>query len=242
MSLDHKCAKAYSGRALIYSHMASAELRKAAEIDWDLRVTLRHAPASIRERDKADELANVKRAEAASYRKKANELHRKCIDDASEAIAADPHLATAYLTRALAYAVQQVPDKALADFAAAIREDPKMVKAYFNRGVFLFNQHQYDAAIKDFEEASKLQPNSARIYQYLYLAYQEEGDSIFAAKYNKLWQEKQARQTGKNSPEFAGDFNVKLKTEPELQPDAGMDSLDKAKKELENKLDATAQR
>ena len=40
----------------------------------------------------------------------------------------------------------------------------------------------------------------------------------------------------------SADFISKPKTVPELQPDADLDPLDKAKLELEKKLDATAEK
>ncbi len=143
MSLDRKCAKAYGRRAIVYSAMASAELDKAKEL------ARRRIPAE--------------RAEIESCLDKMNELRQKCIDDATEAIAANRHLARAYLTRGLAYATQSLTEKALADFNAAIREDPKMVRAYYNRGILFTKTRRFAAAIKDFEEAGKLQPAAAVI-------------------------------------------------------------------------------
>ena len=121
VSLDHKCAKAYSGRA--------RSIRR-----W-------HPHGSSMQGEESSRKArNRRRRCEASCLQKANELRQKCIDDATAAIAANRHLARAYLTRGLAYANLQIADKALADFNAAIREDPKMVKAYYNRAVLFAKQ------------------------------------------------------------------------------------------------------
>ena len=185
-------------------------------------------------------LAKAMRKEAAACRQTANDLHQKCINDATDAINANGHLARAYLTRALAYAVSGIADKSLADFAAAIREDPKMVKVYFNRAVLLAKMNQLDAAIKDFEEASKLQPDAPTIYENLFKLYQRKGDPIMMGKYEKIWQEKVAKHR-QEQEEFLEDVIPKPKKPPEVRPDAELDALEKAQHELETYLDTTAE-
>ena len=80
VQLNRKSAKAYNLRAFSYSAMASAELRKAVELDYTLRESLRRRPTSTQEREKIKEFARAKKAEIASRREKANELCRKSYD------------------------------------------------------------------------------------------------------------------------------------------------------------------
>ncbi len=218
VQLNRKCAKAYGGRALVHSAMASSELEKAKK--------------------------STDRTEIASCLEKANELRQKCIDDATEAIGANRHLARAYLTRGLAYANQQIAEKALTDFNAAIREDPKMVKAYYNRGVLFAKRLQLDAAISDFVEGSKLQPNNPLYDVRLGQCYQQKGDMISATRYYRSHEEKikKARQDQESFLNDTTDFIFKPKKAAELEPDVDSDPLDKAKKDLEKKLDATAEK
>ncbi|MGA2259359.1 MAG: tetratricopeptide repeat protein, partial [Thermoguttaceae bacterium] len=215
VSLDRKCAKAYSGRAAVYYALGSGEFDTAAKSN--------------------------DRAEKASCLAKAKEFEQKCIDDATEAIGANRHMARAYLTRGLAYYAQELWEKAVADFSAAIREDPKMASAYYNRGALLAKQPNLrflDAAIKDFEEASKLQPENAMFYLRIGQCYEQKGDAILATAYLKKWREKTKEQENRNVPE---DFRVKHRSAPDLQPDIDLEPLEKAKKDLEQKLDATAE-
>jgi len=218
VQLNRKCAKAYSGRAIVHSAMASAEFEKAKKA--------------------------TDRMEIASCLEKAKELRQKCIDDATEAIGVNRHLARAYLTRGLAYANQQIAEKALADFNAAIREDPKMAKAYYNRGVLFAKQLRLDAAIKDFEDGSKLQPNNPLYDVRLRQIYQQKDDKILANQYYRSSKVKidKARQDQESMLTEATDFTFKPKKAAELQPDTDLEPLDKAKKDLEKKLDATAER
>jgi len=228
VSLDRKCAKAYSGRALVYQAMAGREYEKARDL------------VAKRSTD---------RTEIAACLQRANELLQKCIDDATAAVAANRHLARAYLTRALAYVNQQLSKEAVLDFSAAIREDPKMVRAYYYRGDLLAKQsdpRNWDAAIKDFEEAGSLQPTAAEVDRRLYLIYRQKGDPIMTPKYYKSWQEKlnKARQDQASIFDPASEISVKPRPNyvPDLQPDADVNPVDKAQKQLEKELDATAER
>ncbi len=222
VSLDRKCAKALAGRASVHATMA--------------------ALLQAREQELAKAKRPANRAEIALYQEKANELRQKCIDDATEAIRANRHLAKAYLTRGLAYARQQIPEKALADFNAAIREDPKLVRAYYNRAVLFNNQRRFNEAIKDFQQASKLLPQSSLIYHRLFQIYQEVNDVILLNKYYAKWQES-LKQDQQEQDLEAAEFSVKHKParEPEVRPDSELEPIDRAKIDLEKKLDATAE-
>ena len=255
VSLDRKCAKAYAGRAVVYSLMASAELEKAQ------RLAAARKTIDPKVQNEID-----------ACLQKSQSLRQKCIDDATQAIAANRHMAKAYLTRALVYARQQVMDKARDDFDAAIREDPRMVKARYNRGVLhydlgvthhnrgllLSNQDQLDAAnkefeqenlelnaaIKDFEESVALDPDKPLYDKCLGQCYQLKNDVIMVNKYFKSMQDKNARirQGMEESVENRTDFVFKPKKLPDLQPDSDMEPIDKAKIELEKELDATAEK
>ena len=144
VSLNHKCARAFAGRAMVYGMMAIAETAKAKELEIKLREGL--AVASQTDYQK----------EIASCLEKTSGLRQKSIDDASQAIAANRHLASAYLTRGLAYGNQGVLDKALADFDAAIHEDPKMVVAYQDRAVLCYKQALVLAKLHDDRNAQAL--------------------------------------------------------------------------------------
>lgn len=238
VSLDPKCAKAFSGRAAVYSAMANEERRKIEQL--------------ARTKRPADHAEIVARLE------KMQELWQKCIEDATEALRVNHHLAKAYLTRGLVYAYQEAANKALDDFNAAVREDPSNARAYYNRGVLDYKQFQLhaklnnlekagkllNAAITDFEEASKLQPKNAWPILRLGQCFAAKGDAILSNKYMKVWQERQA--TARQEQESfldSFDFMVKRKPEPEpeLRPDSDLEPLEKAKMDLEKKLDATAE-
>ena len=231
VSLDRKCANGYNGRALVYSAMAAFELEKAKKL--------------------------IDPKENAACLERVYELRQKCIADATAAIDANRHLAVAYFTRGLAYANQHVTGKALVDFNTAIREDSKLVKAYYNRGVLFDQQYEIrtrlndsakageflNAAILDFEEACKLKPSSALTYFRLCQVYQQKGDPILSNKYYMQWQEKEKSARARQELDLdAPAFAVKRKLVPELQPDGDLQPLDKAKRDLEDKLDATAEK
>ncbi len=225
VSLNRKYAKAYGGRALVYSAMTSQEFARASELA------------------KAKRAAD--KAEIAACLERVKEFRQKAIDDASAAIAANRHLARAYLTRGMAYNSQQLYKEALADYTAAIREDPKMVKAYFQRGVLLAKQTEprfWDAAITDFEEARNLQPNAPEPDYNLYVIYRKKGDPIMTPKYLKSWQEKAQKARTDQASIFdpTSEITIKPKTDPALQPDVEVDPLDQAKRDLVKELDAAA--
>ena len=109
----------------------------------------------------------AKGAKDAAERKRCLEeslaFRRNCVDDATEAIKANRHLARAYLSRGLAYIHLEMPKQALDDLTAAIREDPRMFKAYTNRGILFFKLNRFDACIKDFKECEALRPDDPRV-------------------------------------------------------------------------------
>ena len=219
VALDRKCAKAYVGRAIVYSMLANAELEKQAKAR--------------------------SQGEFNACQERMQEFRQKCIADATAAIAANRHMARAYLTRGLAYARQQIVEKALADFNAAIREDPKAVKAYYNRAVLHVKMFQLDAAAKDFEDASNLQPDEPLFDFRLWQIHQSKRDPILASKYLRQYQEKEkARKGPAGSLDDPADFisRPKLRTEAELKPDIDLDPLERAKRDLEKELDATAEK
>jgi len=214
VALDRNCVKAYSRRAAVYSEMGRQQLENAAKSNDP--------------------------AERASCLAKAKEFRQKCVDDATAAIGADRHLAQAYLVRGLVYSTEQLPEKALADFNAAIREDPKLSGAFYNRGILSLSRRRLDAAIKDFEEASRLEPGNPLIYLRIGQCYRDKGDPILAgANFSKADKLRSGQESPSNKP---GDFSTGSKIAPDDRPDTELDPLEKAKRDLEKKLDATTER
>jgi tetratricopeptide (TPR) repeat protein len=232
VTLDRKCAKAWAGRAAVYSAMASEEFE-----NWQKAL------------GKTEKEACLART---------SEYLEKCIADATKAIEANPHLAKAYLTRGVSYAKrldmnnslnakQQDMNNALVDFSSAIREDPKLIAAYYYRGRVCIIARQprlLDQAIKDFEEASKLAPNNARFCDCLLQCWHAKGDPIMEAQYRKKLQEIIDLHRQERASEIgAEDFKPRLKPQTDLRPDiTDLDPLEIAKKSLEKKLDASAER
>jgi tetratricopeptide (TPR) repeat protein len=266
VSLDPKCAKAYAGRAIVYSTQAVAERAKGSQIEKRLRETPRLPPASSPEFNKARELAEAKQSadqkELASCLEKVRELWQKSIDDATAAIAANRHMASAYVTRGVDYYNQQSPERAFADFTAAIREDPKIARAYGNRGTLFYrlararatikdvqNADKFlDAAIKDFEDASSLEPANYDYDVWLCRCYKQKDVPVLASHYLDQAREKARRsrqELDEGVLDASNDFVVTPKKAAGLEPDAAdsdLDPLAKAQKDLEKLLDATAEK
>ncbi len=250
VSLNRKCAKAYAGRALVYSAMAAIERKKADEMEKKLQqqplLPATASPEFKKQKELADEQHLADQTGLAKCLDDVKELWQKSIEDATAAIAANRHLASAYVTRALAYAKQRATANAMADFTAAIREDSKLAIAYDNRGVLLFNDHHLDAAIKDFEEAFRLQPASWQYAYRLYLCYQQKHDPVLAAQWLKTYQDNAKRLQPGVAAGLADAPGVLLAApnkNPLLAPEpVDADPLKKAQKELEDLLDATAEK
>jgi len=234
IGIDSARPEAYSSRGWI--HAVQQEYPKAVE-DFTQAVSLDRKCAKAYSRRAAvysemgkQELMKVAAssdpAEKASCLAKAKQFKQKCIDDATEAIGADHHQARAYLARGLAYFVQGLDEKALADFNSAIHEDPKLSGAYYNRGVLFFNRRRLDAAIKDFETASKFESDSPLIYFQIGQCYLQKNEPILANVNLKK----------------ADDLRNKRPKAADVQSGSGVDPLGEAKKELEKKLDATAEK
>ena len=175
------------------------------------------------------------------------ELWQKSIEDATAAIAANRHLASAYVTRALSYARQRLTANALADFTAAIHEDPKLAIAYDNRGVLLFNDHHLEEAIRDFEQAFRLQPTSWQYAYRLWQCYQQKPDPVLAAQWLKTARDlfkKQQQGVNGGLADAPPDLRVEPNSNPlSIDPEpVDADPLKKAQKELEEMLDATAEK
>ena len=110
-----------------------------------------------------------------------------------------------------------------------------MARAYYNRGILLVKQRisYLDAAIKDFEEASKLQPETP-VLIFAWACYRQKGRRDLGKRSTSgkrttpgRAQENQLRSHRCGFPRQA------CKAVPDLQPDADLDPLEKAKQDLE---------
>jgi tetratricopeptide (TPR) repeat protein len=218
VQLDPRSAKAFHGRAMVYGLKASMALAEAKK-----------------SKDAAERQVGLQQSQ---------ELRRRCVEDATEAIKANRHVAKAYLTRALSYCKLDMADKALADFTSAIREDPKMLLAYYNRAVLFAQKGFVDAAVKDFNECENLAPENPLVAYRLLQCYDAKQDRILAPKYAQRFKELQKRARPTVSLEDPTDFLSGPKTTklPEVKPDDDLDPLEKAKSDLEHKLDATKEK
>ena len=115
-----------------------------------------------------------------------------------------------------------------------------MARAYYNRGVLLVKQLVLDdAAIKDFEEASKLQPGKCFVYYRLGQCYRQKGEAILASGILR-----EGEKAVKEQENFGTRLRIFSSTQGGAGPrsDAELSPLEKAKKDLEKKLDATAEK
>jgi tetratricopeptide (TPR) repeat protein len=220
VQLDPRCAKGFDGRALVHVAMAAMAIRQAMG---------------------ARTLGDRKH-----WLENSQEEWKKCIVDASEALKTNQHLAKAYLTRGWGYAKLSIADRALADFNAAIREDPKFCNAYRNRAILFFNQRLYDASIKDFLECEKLEPGSPQTSKALLRCAQQKGDLILINEYDKQYQERMQHAKQEEQVALFEGLDLPAKPKPTqlpgLRPDSDLDRLQRAKNELQSKLDSTAEK
>jgi tetratricopeptide (TPR) repeat protein len=98
------------------------------------------------------------------------------IAECTEAIAADPTLATAYNNRGYAYAQKGYYNKAITDYTRAIEIDPEYARAYNNRGFAYDNYREYDKAIADYTRAVSIDPYYVTAYYNRAFAYRATGE------------------------------------------------------------------
>jgi serine/threonine protein kinase/tetratricopeptide (TPR) repeat protein len=109
---------------------------------------------------------NLERADAASRK----------------ALALDPELAEARVSRGLALAYSKRYDEAEQEFRHAIRLNPKLFEAHYLFGRALLQQGRAEEAVQSFEEAARLRPEDYQAPNFLALALQALGrDSEGAA-------------------------------------------------------------
>jgi len=101
----------------------------------------------------------------------------EAVKDFNEAIRLDPHNATAYLYRGLAYEEEGDYPEAISDFDMALRIDPHHADTYLHRGDAYFALDDFDQSIHDYTEAIRLDPNLAIAYYHRGLAFREKGHS-----------------------------------------------------------------
>ena len=116
-------------------------------------------------------------------------------------------MARAYLTRALAYASQQITDKALADFNAAIREDPRMARAYYNRGVLFAKQLQFGCGHQGLRGGKHVAARRCLVRSSVGQCYEQKGDRILANKYHAIWREK-AKKANQEQEEYSAPLPI----------------------------------
>ncbi|RLS56549.1 MAG: tetratricopeptide repeat protein [Planctomycetota bacterium] len=80
----------------------------------------------------------------------------------NQAIASNPRLVEAYITRASIYADQQLYPRAVLDFNQIIALQPDNARHFNTRGYFLLVQQKFDDAMADFNQAIALDPNYAQ--------------------------------------------------------------------------------
>jgi len=101
--------------------------------------------------------------------------YEEAVRDFNAAIRLDPHHATAYLDRGLAYEEEGQYQEAISDYDMALRLDPKHALAHVHRGNAWFALADFDQAIYDYTEAIHLDPDLAVAYYHRGLVFQEKG-------------------------------------------------------------------
>jgi tetratricopeptide (TPR) repeat protein len=91
---------------------------------------------------------------------KLNQAKKTC----NKAVALNPKLADAYISRGTMYAILKVYDQAIADFNQAIALNPQLGRAYNNRGLTYRDLKRYEEAISDFDRAITLDPKEVLPY------------------------------------------------------------------------------
>src|SRR3989338_1076402 len=85
----------------------------------------------------------------------------------SEAIAANPKNADAYMGRGNTYFGKGKYDEAISDFTKAVQLKPKYMYAYINRAMAYFRKKQFDEAVADVSKAIAIDPQSCEGYLIL---------------------------------------------------------------------------
>ena len=82
--------------------------------------------------------------------------HSKAIEDIHRALAIDPTLFEAFITRALYFAQRKLYPMAIANCNEAIKLEPKCLRAFVYRGAFKFLHHNFRGAVEDLDSAVAL--------------------------------------------------------------------------------------
>ncbi len=106
---------------------------------------------------------------------------KEAIPHLDKAIAADPTLADAYLSRGFSYGKlgpnnRDMLEHSLSDYAKAIVLTPDEPHGYNNRGFTLLKLNEIDQAIADFDFALKLDPDAAYLFGNRGEAYLRKGE------------------------------------------------------------------
>ncbi|CAH1776552.1 unnamed protein product [Owenia fusiformis] len=100
----------------------------------------------------------------------------KGIQDFNRALALDPKIFQAYLSRAAYYGLRGQYSKAILNCNEAIKLQPKSVRAYLYRGALKFHIKAYMLAIRDLTEATKIDNQCSLAYFNRAVCYHESKD------------------------------------------------------------------
>ncbi len=87
------------------------------------------------------------------------ENYEQSVEDFTNVIRLDPHMAIAYAQRGFSYLKLNKLDLSLKDCNKALSIDPNLIAAYNCRGNVYIQMEKYDLALKDFDTALSLNPN-----------------------------------------------------------------------------------
>ena len=94
----------------------------------------------------------------------------------NDVVTKSPHKERPYVSRGLAFTLENdIPD-AIADFDRAIDLNPSDDEAYNNRGMIYGNQNQFPEAMADFNKAIQINPQDAQAYNNRAFIFAVQGD------------------------------------------------------------------
>ena len=102
--------------------------------------------------------------------------YQEAIDSATQAIALDPQLPTAYTERGNAYEKKEDYDHAIEDYSEAIKLAPNNAVCYKDRGYIYNRKGEYDRAIEDYNAAIVIAPKDAYAFLWRGKVYEHKGE------------------------------------------------------------------
>jgi len=172
----------FHGRALAYFQLGEHE-----KVIPDITEYLHHESVSTKDRSEAYALRG--RAYGAT------DNNDKALADYTEAIRADPQMASAYYRRGMTYVFMRVWDRATSDLTEALRlhhmdsvdsrvklEEHDLVLAYTYRGGAHLNLNHLDQSLSDLNEALRRNPKEMQALFWRGLAHGEQKDTDAARR------------------------------------------------------------